>query len=157
MEQQCALFLQLTNSCLLTARQSSRQVARNIIAAGTSGAENVGLVTFPATTYVHYVVWGQARRYRLIVVISPVAIMIATIAIILASLYRARHLDLDYITSFNPMNTLHIVAACSSGNVHTVPFPDYGKDIGSFGKDVRVELSEIEAGSGAPGFQFSLE
>lgn len=111
--------------------------------------------SFPSTTYVHAVVWGQVPRYRLIIAISPLAIMIATINIVLASLYGARHLDLDYIASFNAMDTLHIIAACSSGNVHTVSFPDYGEDIGLFGKDVRVELSEIEAGSGVAGFHFS--
>ena len=67
--------------------------------------------------------------------------MLATIIIILASLYRARHVDADYV--------------CSLGNAHTLSFPDYDKDIGFFGKDVRVELSEIGAGSGAAGFHFS--
>ena len=74
--------------------------------------------------------------------------MLATIIIILASLYRARHLDADYVASFNTMDTLHIIAACSLGNAHTLSFPDYDKD-------VRVELSEIGAGSGAAGFHFS--
>ena len=83
------------------------------------------------------------------------AIMIATIIIILASLNKARHLDLDYIASFNAMDTLHIITACSSGNVHTVSFPDYSEDIGVFSKEVEVELTEIKPGSGAAGFHFS--
>ena len=81
--------------------------------------------------------------------------MIATIIIILAALNNARYLDLDYIASFNAMDTLHIITACSSGNVHTVSFPDYGKDVAAFSKDVDVELTEIKAGSGAAGFHFS--
>lgn len=81
--------------------------------------------------------------------------MFATVIIILVSLYRARHLGADYIASFNTMDTLHIITACSLGNVHTLSFPDYDEDIRLFSKDVRVELSEIGAGSGAAGFHFS--
>ena len=112
--------------------------------------------TFSSTTYVHAIVWGQVPRYRLVIVISPLAIMIVSIIIILASLYSARHLRLDGIASFNAMDTMHIITACSSGNMHTLSFPDYNsKDIGAFGKDVRLELSEIEAGMGTPGFHLS--
>ncbi|KAF8334393.1 hypothetical protein F5887DRAFT_921581 [Amanita rubescens] len=71
------------------------------------------------------------------------------------SLNKARHLDLDYIASFNAMDTMHIITACGSGNVHTVSFPAYGKDVGVFSKEVEVELTEIKAGSGAAGFHFS--
>ena len=81
--------------------------------------------------------------------------MIATIIIILASLYRARYLDLDCIASFNAMDTLHIITACRSGNVHAVSFPDFSKDIGLFSKDVGVELAEMEAGGGVAGFHLS--
>ena len=109
---------------------------------------DIGKHTLHYYSYVHAVVWGQVPRFRLNIVISPLAIMLATIIIILASLYRARHLDADYVASFNTMDTLHIIAACSLGNVHTLSFPDYDKD-------VRVELSEIGAGSGAAGFHFS--
>lgn len=87
--------------------------------------------------------------------ISPLAIMIATVVIILASLYRARHLDLYHgIASFSPMDPLHLITACSSGNVHTLSFPDYSQDIGLFSKNVRVELTEMEGGSGVAGFSF---
>jgi hypothetical protein len=82
--------------------------------------------------------------------------MTATMIIILVSLYKARYLDLDYIASFNAMDSLHLITACSSGNVHTVSFPDYSQDIGLFSKDVEVGLSEKKAGSGATGFHFSL-
>ena len=81
--------------------------------------------------------------------------MITSITIILASLYRARHLDVDYIASFNAMDTLHIISACSSGDVHAVSFPDYSKDIGLFSKDVEVELTEVKDGSGIAGFRLS--
>ena len=113
------------------------------------------LQLFPSITYVNAVVWGQVTRFRLIVAMSPLVIMIATVVIILASLNNARHLDLDYIASFNAMDTLHIIAACSSGNVNTVSFPDYSKNIGLFSKDVEVELTEIEVGRGAAGFRLS--
>lgn len=112
--------------------------------------------SFPSRTYVHAIVWGQIPRYRLILAISPLAIMTATMIIILVSLYKARYLDLDYIASFNAMDSLHLITACSSGNVHTVSFPDYSQDIGLFSKDVEVGLSEKKAGSGATGFHFSL-
>jgi len=110
---------------------------------------------FPSTTYVNAIVWGQVPRFRLIVAISPLVIMIATIVIILTSLNNARHLDLDHIASFNAMDTLHIIAACSSGNVNAVSFPDYSKNIGMFSKDVEVEFTEIAVGSGAAGFRLS--
>ena len=113
----------------------------------------LSLQSFPSTTYVHAIVWGQVPRFRLIIVISPLAIMLTTIIIILASLYRARHLSADYIASFNTMDTLHIMAACSVGNIHALSFPDYGEDISLFSKDVGVELSETRIG--AAGFHFS--
>ena len=146
MERQCVLFLH--HSSLLTIRQFARHSLTDSDICG-SDCHGTLFRSFPSATYVHAVVWGQVPRYRLIIAISPLAIMIATINIVLASLYRARHLNRDYIASFNAMNTLHIIAACSSGNVHTVSFPDYGEDIGLFGKDVQVELS------GAAGFHFS--
>ena len=162
MEQQCAWFMKCSNGYLLTIRQASRQLPwqLNEIGYGPSCHLEEGpnvdcLQTFPSTTYVHAIVWGQVPRFRLIVVISPFAIMLATVIIILVSLYRARHLGADYIASFNTMDTLHIITACSLGNAHTLLFPDYGKDIGLFSKDVRVKLSEIGARSGAAGFHFS--
>ena len=111
----------------------------------------------PSTTYVNAVVWGQVTRFRLIVVISPLVIMIMTVVIILTSLNNARHLDPDHIqvASFNAMDTLHIIAACSSGNVNMVSFPDYSKNMGLFSKDVEVEFTEIEVGSRAAGFRLS--
>ncbi|KAF8726412.1 hypothetical protein AX14_007909 [Amanita brunnescens Koide BX004] len=67
----------------------------------------------------------------------------------------ARRLDVDYIASFNAMDTLHIISACSSGDVHAVSFPDYSKDIGLFSKDVEVGLTEVKNGSGVAGFRLS--
>ena len=149
MEWQCAWFMQRSNGYLLTIRQVVRQpVVFDPCPGPLVDLRCHHLQSFPSTTYVHAVVRGQVPRFRLIIVISPLAIMLATIIIILASLYRARHLDADYVASFNTMDTLHIIAACSLGNVHTLSFPDYDKD-------VRVELSEIGAGSGAAGFHFS--
>ena len=79
--------------------------------------------------------------------------MMASIDILLASLYGARHLDLDYIGSYNAMDTLHIVTTCSSGDVHTVSFPDYSNDIGLFSDDVEVEFTEITDRNGVAGFR----
>ena len=81
--------------------------------------------------------------------------MIATIIIILTSLNNARHLDLDHIASFNAMDALHIIIACSSGNVNTVSFPDYSKNIGLFSEGLEVEFTQIDAESGAAGFCLS--
>src|SRR6266550_2882344 len=117
MERRCALFSQHSNSCLLTIRQYSRSNLRCKHQPDCPQPQ-----TFQSTTYVHAVVWGQAPRFRLIIAISPMAIMITTIIIILASLNKARHLDLDYIASFNAMDPLHIITACSLGNVHTTSF-----------------------------------
>ena len=141
--------MQRSNGYLLTIRQVVRQpVVFDPCPGPLVDLRCHHLQSFPSTTYVHAVVWGQVPRFRLNIVISPLAIMLATIIIILASLYRARHLDVGYVASFNTMDTLHIIAACSLGNAHTLSFPDYDKD-------VRVELSEIGAGSGAAGFHFS--
>jgi hypothetical protein len=156
--------MQRSSGYLLTIRQVVRQQVvlemegSDDLCPGPFGDPScLYLQSFPSITYVHAVVWGQVPRFRLIIVISPLAIMLVTIIIILASLYRARHLDADYIASFNTMDTLHIIAACSLGNVHTLSFPDYDKDLGLFSKDVRVELSDMGAGSGAAGFHFSPE
>ena len=49
---------------------------------------------------------------------SPLAIMLATIAIIVVSFYSVRRVGLDRrIASFGIMDTLHIIVACSSGNM----------------------------------------
>jgi hypothetical protein len=141
--------MQCSNGYLLTIRQGVRdvlvataRVTDDVDPCGP-GSLAVGGSTsclypqsFPSTTYVHAIVWGQVPRFRLIIVISPLAIMLATIIITLASLYRARRFGADYIASFNTMDTLHIIAACSLGNAHTLSFPNYDKDIGLFSKDV---------------------
>ena len=112
---------------------------------------------FPSTTYVNAIVWGQDSRLRLLLVVSPLTIMVATIAIIVASFYRARHLDLDRrIASFDIMDTMHIVVACSSGNMHTVLFLDYSENLDLFSKDLGVKLIEGAPGSRAAGFHASL-
>ena len=153
MEHQYVWFMQHSNSgYVLTFRQIARA---GLLPPGFDPYLQIQPNSFPSTTYVHAIVWGQAPRLRLIIVISPLAIMLATIIIILASLYRARHCGTDYIASFNTMDTLHIITACSLGNVHTLSFPDYGEDIGLSSQDVLVELSETGAGSGAAGFHFS--
>jgi hypothetical protein len=144
--------LQQSNGYLLTIRQVAHTVYAEMFC-------DSGCVfqprSFPSRTYVRAIVWGQDPRFRVIIVISPLAIMIATVVIILASLYRARHLDLyQGIASFSAMDPLHLIAACSSGNVHTLSFPDYSQDIGLFSKNVRVELTEMEARSGVAGFSF---
>ena len=149
MQRRCAQFMQYRHGCLLTIRQYTR--AFGCYNDPCPEAQRL----FSSTTYVHAIVWGQLPRYRLIIAISPLAIMIASISIIFASLYRARHLDLDYIASFNAMDTLHVIAACSRGNVYTVLFPDNSKDIGLFSRGVEVELTEGKAGSGAACFHFS--
>jgi hypothetical protein len=143
--------LQQSNSYLLIIRQVAREVYAMMFCDGCMYQPQ----SFPSTTYVRAIVWGQDPRFRVIIVLSPLAIMIATVVIILASLYRARHLDLyQGIASFSAMDPLHLIAACSSGNVHTLSFPDYCQDIGLFSKNVRVELTEMEARSGVAGFSF---
>jgi hypothetical protein len=113
--------------------------------------------SFPSTTYVNAIVWGQDSRLRLLLVTSPLAIMVATIAIIVASFYRARHLGLDRrIASFDIMDTMHIIVACSSGNMHIVLFPDYNENLDLFRKDLGVKLIEGAPGSRAAGFHASL-
>lgn len=112
--------------------------------------------SFPSTTYVNAVVWGQDSRLRLLLVTSPLAIMVATIAIIVASFYRARHLGLHHrIASFDIMDPMDIIVACGSGNMHNVLFPDYSENLDLFRKDLGVKLTE-GAGSRAAGFHVSL-
>ncbi|KAK2464929.1 hypothetical protein APHAL10511_003005 [Amanita phalloides] len=110
----------------------------------TSTRQSVGL-----TTYEQVIVWGQDPQLKLIILISPSAIMITTLFIILFYLYRARNLSLDHAASFDPMNTLHVVAACSSGNVQTVVFPGYDENMEAFSKDVKVRLLTEERGDAA--------
>ena len=149
--------LQQSNSYLLTIKQVARLYYTHLLPVCPPGCPDpVPLQSLPSRTYVHVIVWGQDPRFRVIIVISPLVIMIATVVIILASLYRALHLDLHHgIASFSAMDSLHLIAACSSGNVHTLPFPDCSQDIALFSKNVRVELTEMEAGSGVAGFRIS--
>ena len=116
--------LQQSNSYLLTIRQVARLSYTALTPVCPPGCPDP-YQSFPLRTYVHVIVWGQVPRFRVVIVISPLVIMIATVVIILSSLYRARHLDLHHaIASFSTMDSLHLIAACSSGNVHTLPFPD---------------------------------
>ncbi len=105
-----------------------------------------GLFIVPTKIYVQVIVWGQMPQLRLMITIAPMVIMITTISIALLSLYRARKLHLKHDIPFDPMNVLHIVAACSSGNVQTIQFPDYSEDIGVFCKYVGVRFPEGRAG-----------
>ena len=83
-------------------------------------------------------------------------IMTTTISIAVLSLYRARKLRLKHDVSFDPMNILHIIAACSSGNVQAIQFPDYSEDIGTFCKYVGVGFPEGRGGKDdIQGFHFS--
>ena len=110
------------------------------------------------TIFVNAFVWGQESRLGLVLVISPLAIMIATILIILKSFRKVQnqgHVDLHKVASFNAKDILHIIAACCSEDAHTKLFPDYTK-VDSFSKDVGVKLAWGEVGSGATGFHFEL-
>ncbi|KAF8689736.1 hypothetical protein AX14_001497 [Amanita brunnescens Koide BX004] len=110
--------------------------------------------TVSTKTYMQVIVWGQVAQLRLMIIIAPMAIMISTISLVLLSFYRARHLRLKYDSHFDPMDVLHIIAACSSGNVQTITFPGYSNDISAFCKYVDVELPEGRTGDDQ-GFRFS--
>src|SRR6266550_4037181 len=109
---------------------------------------------YSLTKNLQVVVWGQVPGFRLIIIISPLAIMITTIAIFLFSLHKAHNLALDHIASFDPMNPLHVIAACGSGNVQTVGFPSHSNHISLFSKDLEVQLPECRARNEPAGFQF---
>ena len=116
------------------------------------------LENFQLTLFVNTFVWGQESRLGLVLVMTPLAIMIATILIILDSfrkVHARRHAGLERVGSFNARDILHVIAACCSEGAHTELFPDYTR-VGSFSKDVRVKLAWGEAGSGATGFHFEL-
>lgn len=110
--------------------------------------------TVSTKTYMQVIVWGQVAQLRLMIIIAPMAIMISTISLVLLSFYWARHLRLKYDSHFDPMDVLHIIAACGSGNVQTITFPGYSNDISAFCKYVDVELPEGRAGDDQ-GFRFS--
>ncbi|KAF8337158.1 hypothetical protein F5887DRAFT_985531 [Amanita rubescens] len=146
-----------------------RALFRDILANYIRGVFEYSVTAFRYTTLykirigTHYysltknspaVVWGQVPELRLIIIISPLAIMITTISIFLFSLHKAQNLTLDHIASFDPMNPLHVIAACGSGNVQTVAFPGYSKHITSFSKDLEVQLPECHARNESAGFQF---
>lgn len=83
--------------------------------------------------------------------------MVATIAIIVTSFYRARHLSLDrHIASFDIMDTMHIIVAGSSGNMHVVLFPDYSGNLNGFREDLGVKLTDGALERKAAEFHVSL-
>ena len=48
---------------------------------------------------------------------------------------------------FDPLDILHVVAACRSSNVHELAFPDYDQDLGAYGENVKVGLGINRRGS----------
>ncbi|KAK2459917.1 hypothetical protein APHAL10511_008046 [Amanita phalloides] len=119
----------------------------------SSGAELKSTAVM-STTYAIAIVWGNFSSLKLAIAVIPLLIMVTTICVILLSIRRARGLTPKHIVSFNPMNTLHVIAACSSGNINArnALFPDYNKDIGAFGNNLRVRLPIGQEGA-ASGFQ----
>lgn len=106
--------------------------------------------------YVQAIVWGQDPQLKLIIIVAPMAVTITTILVLLFSLYRARKLCMKHTICFDPMDTLHVITAsrCSSGNVQTIPFLDYNRDISTFWKDVEVQLPKGRGRDNEGGFQF---
>jgi hypothetical protein len=102
------------------------------------------------------VVWGQVPELRLIITISPSAIMITTIAIFLFSLRKAQNLALDHIASFDPMNPLHVIAACGSGNVQTVRFQATANISARLARIWRSSCQNIVPGTSRQVFSFSV-
>ena len=80
--------------------------------------------------------------------------MIATISILLLFLYRARTSGLKLDMFFDPMDTLHILSACSAGNLQSISFPDYCDDTNVFCKDVEVHFPEGRTRNNVEGFYF---
>jgi hypothetical protein len=76
--------------------------------------------------------------------------MTTTIIIILLAMVQSWKKPLEHVLCFDPMDTLHIIAACSSGDVRNQSFPDYDQDIGGLGKK-RIHLPD----DGAAGFRIS--
>ena len=106
--------------------------------------------------YGQAVAWSQVLQLRLVLIlIAPMVIMITTILLVSFTLYRAQNLCQEYNISFDPMNVLHVITACSSGNLQTIPFPNYSEDIGAVCEHVNIELRKGQAGNGVEGFQCS--
>ncbi|KAF8336764.1 hypothetical protein F5887DRAFT_920701 [Amanita rubescens] len=101
--------------------------------------------TVQVTIYANNVLWGPAHTSLRIdaIMISPLAIIISTILIILFSFLLIQKRDLKHnMFAFNPMSTLHVVAACSNGNVQSTTFPQADYDLDRDSKTVIVTLYE---------------
>jgi hypothetical protein len=80
--------------------------------------------------------------------------MTTTIIIILLAMVQSWKEPLEHVMYFDPMDTLHIIAACSSGDVQNQSFPDYDQDIGGLAKK-RIHLPDDRIDGTAAGFRIS--
>ena len=98
-----------------------------------------------ATIYANNVLWGPAFTSLRIeaIMISPLAIIISTILIILFSFLLIQKRDLKHnMFAFDPMSTLHVVSACSNGDVQSTMFPHADSDLDRDSKTVNVTLHD---------------
>ena len=87
--------------------------------------------------YEQVVSWGPSTpQLKLFIMIAPLVVMISTIVLILVSFYWSRNLSLDQSNmSFNPTSMLHMVSACSVGDVGRLgSLPHYHENYDLFTK-----------------------
>jgi hypothetical protein len=106
-----------------------------------------------AEVYETFVSWGpESPKYKLLIVAAPLLIMLSTIAIILVAFYWAWPLQwTESNMSFDPMSIIHLIIACSNGEVRLGPllFDGYDKkSVYDKSQDVTFRLSEIDVQRG---------
>ena len=95
------------------------------------------------TMYANNMLWGPAiTSLRIeVIMISPLAIMMSTVVIILVSFLSIRNSDLKpNMFAFNPMSTLDMVSACSNGDVQSITFPRADHDLDTDSRTINVAL-----------------
>ncbi|KAF8336081.1 hypothetical protein F5887DRAFT_1285508 [Amanita rubescens] len=93
-----------------------------------------------------FVFWGAADpKYKLLIVAAPLLIMLSTIIIILVALSLAWPLKWSKNNmSFDPMSIIHLIIACSIGQVDPLQFKGYDKaSIYDKPNDVKFGLAEM--------------
>ncbi|KAF8623853.1 hypothetical protein AX15_006172 [Amanita polypyramis BW_CC] len=100
-----------------------------------------------STKSLEVVVWGHIPNIRTPVMLAPLIIMALNIILLIHSFIRCAEMvnegrwdDLKHIMYFDPMDFLHVLAACKSSNVGGLAFPSYDQDIGKYVEKVDVVL-----------------
>ncbi|KAF8623837.1 hypothetical protein AX15_006162 [Amanita polypyramis BW_CC] len=101
-----------------------------------------------STKALDVVVWGHIPDVRIPVILVPLIIMVLNIAFLAYVFIKCQGIiragrwdDLKHIMYFNPMDFLHVLAACKSSNMAGLAFPSHAQgDNGKYFEKVDIEL-----------------